>query len=147
MKGRVISLAAGAAMVLSAAGAAVAQDVPVKPLTSAELSEQQGQVTLASGLIALGRAEKDPMMLIVGAKVLAESGLIVVDPVSDDEETVFYDIAGILDEARKLAGDNQELLDAIARVPADPPERGQRYCAWDYECNSIDCGWIYSCGY
>ena len=148
MNRSVIALTAGATMMLSVAGAALAQEVPGKPLTSAELSEQQGQATLASGLIALGRAEKNPLMLIVRAKVLAENSLVVVDPASDeDEETTLYDVAGILEEAKKLAGKDQSLLDAIAAIPADPPKRGERYCAWDYECNAIDCGWIYSCGY
>ena len=102
---------------------------------------------IASGVIALGRAEKDPMMLLVGARILSELGLPVADPASGDASKA-YDVAAILEEAKGLAGDSQYLLDAIAAVPAPRAERGERYCGWDYDClgsGTYECAWVYSC--
>jgi hypothetical protein len=144
MNGKLLSLAAGAVAFLSMVGAGYAQDAK---LTSAQLAEQQSKVKIASGVIALGRAEKDPMMLLVGAKILADLGLPVADPASGDASKA-YDVSAILAEAKGLAGDSQYLLDAIAAVPAVRAERGERYCGWDYDClgsGTYECSWVYSC--
>jgi hypothetical protein len=61
---RNVLLAVGAAMMLSTSSAALAQDP-----TPAEIAETQAKVKVATGVVALGRAEQDPMMLVVGARI------------------------------------------------------------------------------
>ena len=156
MKRHLISLAAGALALAALTGAGAAQD-----LTTAQLAEQQSKVKIASGVIALGRVEKDPMMLVVGARILSELDLPVADPASEAKgASKAYDVARILAEAKALAGDQQYLLDAIAAVSAERAERaeraeaaegderGERYCGWDYDClgsGTYECSWVYSC--
>lgn len=127
MKKRALSLVAGAFAFLSIGGAGLAQDG--SQLTAAEAAKTRAMLQVATGVITLGRSNKDPMMLIVGAKIL--SGLGAVS--SEGDASSALDIATVLDEAKGLAGDNQYLLDEIAAVPAET-ERGARYCNWYQDC-------------
>lgn len=146
MSKKLIHLAAGAVAFAALTGPSLAQDAT---LTTTQLAEQQSKVKIASGVIALGRAEKDPMMLVVGAKILSELDIPVADPASESKgASKAYDVATILAEAKKLADDQQYLLDAIAAVPTERAERGERYCGWDYDClgsGTYECSWVYSC--
>ncbi len=140
-----LSLTTGAVALLCLAGAGFAQDA--KQPSGAELAQQQAKVKAATSVIAIGRAEKDPMMLLVGARLLAGLGSAVADPAAQDASKVF-DVSVILDEAKALAGDDQYLLDKIAAVTVPRPVRsGERYCGWDYDCpyGEQGCNWIYSC--
>lgn len=129
MKKRVLSLVAGAFALVSLGGAGLAQDG--SQLTAADAAKTRAMLQVATGVITLGRTDKDPMMLIVGARIL--SGLGAVS--GEGEASSAYDIAAVLDEAKGLAGDDQYLLDAIAAVPADGTERAvARYCNWYQDC-------------
>lgn len=127
---RSVSLAAGAAMVLSMSAAALAQD-----MTPAQLAETQAKVKVASGVIGLGRADKDPMMLVVGAKILsglsagAESG-----GQDAGDASPAFDVSQILEEAKGLSGDNKYLLDEIAALSGRAERRSERYCNWYQNC-------------
>ncbi|MCP4386128.1 MAG: hypothetical protein GY798_32765 [Hyphomicrobiales bacterium] len=145
MRIRTVSLVAGAALVLSVSGAVLAQDP-----TPAELAETQVKVKIASGVIALGRAEKDPMMLVVGAKILSGLGTVDTGSASEDASPAF-DVSQILGEAKALAGDSQYLLGEIAAVSTDRPERrSNRYCNWYENCgysivDPFACEWVQVC--
>lgn len=144
MTTRVLSLIAGAVALLATGGVGYAQDQTYPSV--AEMADMQGKVKIASGLVALGRAEQDPMMLFVAAKILSGIDAQVSDPGPD--ASAVLDVPTILGEAKSLAGDNQYLLDQIAAVPVERAERGrQRYCGWDYECGTFECGWVYSCSW
>ncbi|MEQ9691910.1 MAG: hypothetical protein RLO48_19515, partial [Bauldia litoralis] len=69
MKKSVISLAAGAVAFVALAGTSYAEDA--KQLTAQQAAEIQTKVRVGIGVVALGRADKDPMMLVVGAKILS----------------------------------------------------------------------------
>ena len=141
---RVVSLIAGAFALLATAGAGYSQDQTYP--SGAEMADMQGKVRVASGLIALGRSEQDPMMLLVAARILSGVDAQVRDP--GPNASAALDVPAILGEARSLAGDNQYLLDQIAAVPVERAERGRhRYCGWDYACGTFECGWIYSCAW
>ncbi|MBO6717980.1 MAG: hypothetical protein JJ913_08495 [Rhizobiaceae bacterium] len=115
MTKRMLPLFAGAFALVSLAGAGHAQDG--SNLTAAQAAETRAKLEIATGVITLGRSNKDPMMLVVGAKILSEIGTVS----GEGEASSAYDIAAVLDEAKGMAGDNQYLLDAIAAVPADRP--------------------------
>ncbi len=127
MNRRVLSLATGAVALFCLTGAGFAQDA--KPMTA----QQVEKVKIASGVIAVGRADKDPMMLIVGAKLLASVGAGSQKPDSAKASKVF-DVPQILDEAKALAGDNQYLLGQIADLSSRPERSGERYCNWYQNC-------------
>jgi hypothetical protein len=144
MRIRALSLIAGAIalMVTSAVGHAQDQSYP----SAEEMADMQGKVRLASGLIALGRSEQDPTMLLVAAKILSGVDAEVRDP--GPNASARFDVAAILGEARTLAGDNQLLLDQIAAMPVERGERGRyRYCGWAYQCGTFECDWVYSCNW
>jgi hypothetical protein len=125
---RTVLLAAGAAMMLSMSSAAFAQEP-----APARLAETQAKLRVATGVIALGRADEDPMMLVVGARILSGIGSGIGAVEGEESANPAYDVAAILDEARQLAGDDQYLLDAIAAASAGPAERragGERNCEW-----------------
>lgn len=126
MKKCTVSIVAGAFALLSFAGASLAQDG--SGLTAAQAAEAQARLKLASGVIALGRADKDPMMMVVGAKILSKMGTVG----GEGDASSAYDISKVLDEAKGLAGDNQFLLAEIAAVPTD--RATPRYCNWYQNC-------------
>lgn len=128
MMKRVLSLLAGALALISLAGPGLAQDGSA--LTAAQAAETQTRLKLATGVIALGRADKDPMMLIVGAGILSDLGAVG----GEGEASTAYDIPAVLAEAKELAGDNQYLLDEIAAIPTESERRVARYCNWYQNC-------------
>jgi hypothetical protein len=141
---RAFSLIVGAVAFLATAGVGYTQDQTYP--SAAEVADMQGKVKVASGLIALGRAEQDPMMLLVAARILTGVDAQVSDPGPNASGAL--DVPTILGEAKSLAGDDQYLLDQIAAVPMERAERGRhRYCGWDYACGTFECGWVYSCAW
>lgn len=125
---RTVLLAVAAALTLSMSGAALAQDP-----TPAEIAASQARVKVATGLVALGRAEQDAMMLVVGARLLSGVGSVE----GSNDASPAYDVAAILEEATGFAGDDQYLLDAIAAVStarADRRAGAERYCNWYQDC-------------
>jgi hypothetical protein len=122
-----VSLVAGAMALVSLTGAGLAQDG--SGLTARQAAETRSRLMLATGVISLGRADKDPMMLVVGAKILAKLGSVG----GEGSTSSAYDVSAVLDEARGLAGDNQYLLGEIAAVPTDRAGIA-RYCNWYQNC-------------
>lgn len=143
MNRQVLSLIAGAFAFVALGANGYADDA--KQLTAEQAAEIQTKVRVGVGVVALGRADKDPMMLVVGAKIL--SG---VDLGESENAGKAYDVSVILDEARALAGDNEMLLDAIAAVPTERAERsGERNCDWiqvqGYGSDPYAWEWVMSC--
>ena len=128
MTKRVLPLLAGAFALVSLTGAGRAQDG--SELTAARAAETQAKLKVATGVVSLGRADKDPMMLLVGARILSKLGTFG----GEGDASTAYDVAAILDEAKMLAGDNQSLLDAIAAVPTERQRANARYCNWYENC-------------
>lgn len=129
MRKPLLSAVAVAFALVLVPGAAIAQDNGT--LTAERAAEIQTKLKVATGVIALGRADKDPMMLVVGAKILAELGTIE----SGENATYAYGLPAVLNEARELAGDNQYLLDQIAAIPGESVARSSaRYCNWYENC-------------
>ncbi len=119
-------LTAGALALFSLTSAGLAQDG--SGLTAQQAAETRSRLQLATGVIALGRADKDPMMLLVGARILGKLGTV-----GEGEASSAYDVQTVLGEAKELAGDNKYLLDEIASVPTDRAvSRG--YCNWYQNC-------------
>ena len=126
MKGTVLSMVAGAVALVSLTGTGMAQDA------TAPTASEQAKMKVAIGLVALGRMEQDPMMLIVGAKLL--SGLEASGEGKEpDNASKAFDVSQILDEAKALSADDSYLLEQISDL-AGRPERGNRYCNWYENC-------------
>ena len=128
MKKRALSLVVGAFALVSISGAGLAQDG--SQLSAADAAKTRTMLQVASGVISLGRSNKDAMMLLVGAKILSELGTVS----GEGDASSALDMAVVLDEARELAGDDQYLLDAIAAVPAETDREVSRYCNWYQDC-------------
>ena len=122
-----VTLFAGALALVSLAGTGLAQDG--SGLTARQAAETRSRLQLATGVISLGRADKDPMMLMVGARILSKLGTVG----GEGEASSAYDVQAVLAEARELAGDNEYLLGEIAAVPADRAGIA-RYCNWYQNC-------------
>ncbi|MCB1494508.1 MAG: hypothetical protein KDK07_24020 [Bauldia sp.] len=139
------SLAAGAVALACLTGAGYAQDA-MQP-TAQQAAELQTKVKVGTGIVALGRAEKNPMMMLVGAEILASLGAVS----GPDNASKAYDVSTILGEAKALAGDDQYLLDKIAAVKTGGSMRsGERNCDWVQTCgydisDPFACDWVLSC--
>lgn len=143
MKKQVLSMVVGATALFALGATGYADDG--KQLTAKQAAEIETKVRVGVGVVALGRADKDPMMLVVGAKIL--SG---VDLGGSENDSMAYDVSAILDEAKTLAGDNEMLLDAIAAVPTERATRsGERNCDWvqvqGYGSDPYAWEWVLSC--
>jgi len=127
MNRQVLSLLAGAFAVVALASGASAEDA--KPMTGA----QQSKLKVASGVIAIGRADKDPMMLVVGAKILSGLGAGGSGTAPENASNAL-EVSAILDEAKAMAGDNAYLLEEISTLAGRPERSGERYCNWYENC-------------
>lgn len=129
MTKRVLSLVAGAFALVSLSGAGIAQDG--SQLSAADAAKTRAMLQVATGVITLGRTNKDPMMMVVGAKILSELGSVT----TEGDASSAYDISAVLGEAKEFAGDNAYLLGEIAAVPTDRSARvNARYCNWYQNC-------------
>lgn len=129
MTKNVLSLVAGAFALVSLSGAGNAQDG--SQLSAADAAKTRIMLQVATGVISLGRSNKDPMMMLVGAKILSELGSVT----AEGDASSAYDISAVLGEAKEFAGGNEYLLGEIAAVPTDRSARvSARYCNWYQNC-------------
>jgi hypothetical protein len=143
MHAAIKALVAGA-LVVSFSGVLHA-DEPTAP-KPADLAKTQAKMKLATGIITLGRADKDPLMLVVGARILRSMGTVGYGKRASDA----YDVSAILKEAKALAGDKQYLLDEISAVPMERAAHKPLYCNWYENCNfdvtdPYKCEWVNVC--
>ena len=101
MNARIASLATALLIAAFVPLKSFAEDQP--KLTAAEIADGRPKAQVANALIILGRAAKDPDMLIVAAKIIASVPAGVADPkaTTADGKPVFYDPAKLTEEERK----------------------------------------------
>ncbi|MGH6821570.1 MAG: hypothetical protein ACREDU_12015 [Methylocella sp.] len=115
-----------------------------KSMSVADLSALKGNMALASGLVAMGKAQKDPHALLVAAKLLASVGAGVEIPRSSQAsgKPQFYDVGEIVAEAKTYAAGNEALIAELSAIDLTKP---QNYCNWIWECNDVLCDRYYIC--
>lgn len=115
-----------------------------KAMSVADLSALKGNLALASGLVAMGKAQKDPHALLVAAKLLAAVGGGVEVPRSSQSsgKPALYDVAEIVAEAKTYAAGNETLIAELSAIDLTKP---QNNCYWAWECNDVYCDRYYIC--
>lgn len=136
------TLAAGLPAAADDALQGVAQ-IP-KAMSAADLSALKGNMALASGLVAMGKAQKDPHALLVAAKLLTSVGAGVEVPRSarTNGRPELYDVAAIVSEAKTYAAGNETLIAELSALDLTKP---QNNCNWLWECNDVYCDRYYVC--
>jgi|GEM_PF-5420516 len=112
-----------------------------EPLKGAALEAAQARVALANQLVTVGRGDKDPQMLFLGARLLFKLGASVADPAAKTPAS--HNLNAILDEARNLAAGNDELIQEIDALKRAQPAQGA--CNWQWLCGGNGCGWVQVC--
>jgi hypothetical protein len=129
---------AAAALLFSAA-------IPLKTLaedqskmSAAEIAEGQSKAGVANALIIIGRSAKDPDMLMVAARLLADIDAPVADPGESTEgKPAYYDVDAIVVEADSYAANRS------STKPVSRPRQG--FCHYEYLCNSLSCSYVWVC--
>ena len=113
-----------------------AEDQP--KLTGAEIAEGRSKAQIGNALVILGRAAKDPDMLMVAARIIASVPAGVADPkaTAADGKPVFYDPAKLTEEAKTYSSARAEV--------ATPPNRAG-FCHYEYLCDSLSCAYEWVC--
>ncbi len=136
MKMRFALLIAGAlAFGALTSGVAGADEAKMSPLSAADQSDMAAKATLASGLVSVGRANKDPLMMAAAVKLLSELNSPVMDPASAGGEPKNYDVAALIAEAKGLPGTDKTILDALSSIREPMAGNERRYCVWAWQCN------------
>ena len=106
-------------------------------LSAAQIAEGQTKAGVANTLIVIGRAAKDPDMLMAAAKLLASIEAPVADPkASTGGKPVFYDVDAIVVEADGYA----------ANRSGKPTSRNYAgFCHYEYLCDSLSCSYVWVC--
>lgn len=133
-----------------ASGLAVAQDAKTNTLTAAQQSDMSAKATLASGLVAVGRANKDPLMMAAAVKLLSEINAPVQDPASaaNGGKAKNFDVAAIIKEAKSYAGTDQTILKELSSIREPMAGHARSYCAWAWRCNYWGyCAYWWACTY
>ncbi len=109
-------------------------------LTPAQIAEDRSKIQIANGLIVFGRAEKDPQMLMMAARLLASVKGDVAEPKAsaDGAQPVFYDVAKLVEEAKSLPANTRS-----EAIPAKQMNSG--FCHYEYLCDSLSCAYEYVC--
>lgn len=129
-------LAATFAISALAPMATFAGDAP--KLSPMQIAEDRSRAEVANSLIILGRADKDPDMLMVAARILAGVKGDVADPkASSADKPVFYDVAKLVEEAKSYPAKRSEL----------PPKKdlNSGFCHYEYLCDSLSCSYEWVC--
>jgi hypothetical protein len=102
-------------------------------MSAAQIAAGQTKAGVANTLIVIGRAAKDPDMMIAAARLLAAIEAPVADPKASSEgKPVFYDVDAIVAEA-----------DGYAAKPASRTYEG--FCHYEYWCDSLSCSYVWVC--
>lgn len=149
MKHRIVVAALVIAACAAIGSSAVAADsIAQKPkvLGAAEMADIKARITVATGLIALGRKDKDAQLLATGAKLLSAIDANVIDPASmaAGGEAKAFDVDAILAEAKALSGGEAAAMSVMAKIDLTKP-KPQSMCNWVWECNSVECDRYYIC--
>ena len=106
-------------------------------MTAAQIAAGQTKAGVANTLIVIGRAAKDPDMLMAAAKLLASIEAPVADPkASTGGKPVFYDLDAIVVEAEVYS----------ANRSGKPTSRNYAgFCHYEYLCDSLSCSYVWVC--
>ena len=137
MNARIASLAVVLLIAALVPFKSFAEDQP--KLTAAEIADGRSKAQVANALIILGRAAKDPDMLLVAAKIIASVPAGVADPkaTTADGKPVFYDPAKLTEEAKTYSANRS------AEVAA--PVNRDGFCHYEYLCSSLSCSYEWVC--
>ncbi len=104
------------------------------------------RVEIAKGLIAMGQKDGDAQFVAVGARILSELNVNVVDPASvkDGAKPQFYNPRTLMDSINNLKGGKEVAMSV--KLSADYTEPGQTWCYWNYQCTPTYCGQFWDCG-
>lgn len=134
---RTLAILAGALFVGTLAPVATfAGDAP--KMSPMQIAEDRSRAEVANALVIMGRADKDPDMLMTAARILAGLKADVADPkASSADKPVFYDAAKLMDEAKTYPAKRTEL----------PPkkEMNSGFCHYEYLCDSLSCSYEWVC--
>jgi hypothetical protein len=107
-------------------------------MSAAQIAEGQTKAQVANTLVILGRAAKDPDMLIVAAKLLGGIGANVSDPkASSAGARAFYDVNALVEEAKTYSANRS------GEVATVPNRAG--FCHYEYLCDSLSCSYVWVC--
>jgi hypothetical protein len=136
MKAPLIALAAAALLFVAALPLKSFAEDDAK-MSAADIAAGQTKAGVANTLIIIGRAAKDPDMLMAAAKLLASIDAPVADPkASADGKPVFYDVDAIVVEADGYAANRSE----------KPTSRNYAgFCHYEYLCDSLSCSYVWVC--
>jgi hypothetical protein len=105
--------------------------------SAAQIAAGQTKAGVANTLIVIGRAAKDPDMMMAAARLLAAIDAPVADPKASSEgKPVFYDVDAIVAEADGYAANR-------AAKPASRNYAG--FCHYEYWCDSLSCSYVWVC--
>lgn len=108
-------------------------------LSPAQIAQDRSKIQVANGLIVFGRAEKDPEMLMMAARILAGVKGDVAEPkAATDGKPVYYDVAKIVAEAKSLPANTRS-----ETMPTKEMNAG--FCHYEYLCDSLSCAYEYVC--
>jgi hypothetical protein len=106
-------------------------------MSAAQIAAGQTKAGVANTLIVIGRAAKDPDMMMAAARLLAAIDAPVADPKASSEgKPVFYDVDAIVAEADGYAANR-------AAKPASRTYAG--FCHYEYWCDSLSCSYVWVC--
>lgn len=134
------------AMLLAPLGAVADDGVDLKKMNAAEIAEMSNRVKIAKGLIAMGQKDGDAQYIAVGARILSELNVDVVDPatVKDGAKAQFYNPRSLMESINSMKGGKE--VSMSVRLSPDYTEPGKTICYWNYQCTSSYCGEFWDCG-
>jgi hypothetical protein len=107
-------------------------------MSAAQIAAGQTKAGVANTLIVIGRAAKDPDMLMAAAKLLASIDAPVADPkASAAGKPVFYDVDAIVVEADGYAANRGQKPTSRNYVGG--------FCHYEYLCDSLSCSYVWVC--
>lgn len=118
----------------------------LKNMNAAEIAEMGSRVKIANGLIAIGSKDGDAQLIAVGARILSELKVDVVDPATVKEGSApeLYNPRALLERIKGLKGGNEAAM-SIKLAP-ERATQSRTICYWNYQCTPTYCGEFWDCG-
>jgi hypothetical protein len=127
-------LAATLAISVPAPVATFADDAKMTPM---QIAQNRSKAEVANALVVMGRAEKDPDMLMMAARILAAMPDVADPKASSADKPVFYDVGKLVEEAKTYPAKRSEI----------PPKKeiNSGFCHYEYLCDSLSCAYEWVC--
>lgn len=135
-----------ATLLLAPANVFADSTTDLKNMKAAEIAEMSGRVKIANGLIAMGRKDGDAQFIALGARILSELKVDVVDPatVKEGSKPELYNARALLDSIVGLEGGKEAAM--IFKLSPIETKQGRTICYWNSQCTSSYCGEFWDCG-